>query len=80
MSVAKLELTINSRKLGQVLTFTRPNHYYVYLSIDGAEPVQICDKGKFSGSVLGYCEDSPDKFANICKNWYRQYTVNLQNL
>lgn len=67
---------IKSKKLGRVLTFTRPGSAYVFVDINGragTNGVQPCRGGGFMGSTLWYEGDSEDEFAAFCRRWYRAH-------
>ena len=74
-----MTLTINSKKLGQPVDFSRPGwgSIYVDLSWDGSKPGtlgdQICDGGKLTGNTISYSGESDAAFARICRNWFRAY-------
>lgn len=69
-----MKLKINSRKLGQTLTFSRPGKAYIYVDINGESGTlgrQICRGGSLMGSTIAYEGDDPEVFKQICRNWYR---------
>ena len=74
-----MNLTINSKKLGQTVDFYRPVGGYIYvdLSWDGSNPgtlgCQICDGGNLIGRTIAYSGGDEAKFARICRNWFRAY-------
>ena len=71
-----MELTINSRILGQSITFSRPGRSYIYADLNGQPGTlgsQICSGGSTMGGTLGYFGDDLAVFARICRRWYRAY-------
>lgn len=77
-----MEATINSRKLGRTITFSRPGKAYVFADLNG-EPgtlgKQICHGGALSGSTVEYHGDSDEEFERIVRRWYRSYIRNLND-
>lgn len=74
-----MEITIKSRKLGRVITFSRPGASYIYVDLNGQQGTlgtQICDGGRLSGSTIGYSGKDQEEFAKICRKWYRAYIRN----
>lgn len=74
-----MRLTVNSKKLGQAVVFSRPGSGYIYVdrSGDGSAPgtlgCQICDGGRLLGRTIAYSGDDDAAFARICRNWLRAY-------
>lgn len=71
-----MELTINSRKLEQEITFSRPGAGYIYADLNGEPGTlgrQICQGGSLMGSTVSYHGDDQAEFDRICRNWYRAY-------
>lgn len=71
-----MELTINSKTLGRVVTFSRPHRYYVFVDLNGQHGHmgnQICHGGHLCGSTIMYGGDDEAAFALICRRWYRAY-------
>ncbi len=71
--------SINSRKLGEMVNFSRPGNFYVYVDLNGKPGTlgnQICDGGKMMGSTIGYRGDDDAVFATLCKKWWKSYLRN----
>ena len=71
-----MKATINSRKLNQEVTFTRPETRYIYVDLNGKPGTlgnQICSGGRLTGSTISYCGDSSKAFATICRSWFNSY-------
>lgn len=71
-----MNLTINSRKLGKEITFSRPGNQYIFADLNGKEGAlgtQICQGGSTGGSTVGYDGDDDAQFKAICRRWYRAY-------
>lgn len=74
-----MEFTINSRKLGKPITFSRPGGGYIYVDLTGTgvQPGtlghQICRGGKLMGDTIAYhgCDDGD--FRTICRNWFNAF-------
>lgn len=74
-----MKLTINSRKLGRPVTFSRPGKYYVFADLNGQPGTlgkQICKGGWLSGSTISYSGDDPEQFERFCRRWFRSYLRN----
>lgn len=74
-----MELTIDSKKLGKKVTFSRPGGGYVFADLNGKGGTlgkQICKGGSLGGSTIYYKGDNQDAFNRICKNWFKQYLKN----
>lgn len=67
-----LEFTLNSRTLGQELTFTQPGQCYVWLQFGNGERQQICEGGRLSGATVMFT-GGEDGFKRMCRKWYRSY-------
>lgn len=72
-----LRYTIQSRKLGRPITFTRPEgSVYVWVDVDrprGTLGQQCCEHGYFSGSTLTYHGEDATQFAILCRRWWQGY-------
>lgn len=74
-----MKFLINSKKLNQTLTFSRPGKSYVYVDLNGEPGTlgnQLCSRGYLAGNTLAYEGDSYEAFEAKCRNWYRQYIKN----
>lgn len=73
-----MKCTIKS-KYGLV-TFSRPQRYYVYIDFDGRHPGtlgrQICRGGNLLGSTITFESDNATAFSRMCKKWWKQYLRN----
>lgn len=68
--------TINSRALGQEITFSRPGSTYIFVDLNGQPGTlgkQICQGGRLTGSTISYDGEDQEKFEKICRSWYRSY-------
>lgn len=76
-----MEMTIKSRKTGEVFTFwMTASGGYVYLCTKerpGSLGDQICKGGKFMGSTISSTEKS---FEADCRKWYRDYMNNKADI
>jgi hypothetical protein len=71
-----MRVTIKSKKLNTSLTFSRPGGGYIYVDLNGKPGTlgqQACEGGSTAGSTLAYYGDDPERFATICRRWYRAY-------
>lgn len=68
-----MELTINSKKLGKTVTFSRPGKQYIYWDINGKSGTLGKQPTYANGGTLAYLGDSQEEFERICRNWYRWY-------
>ena len=71
-----MEFSINSRKLGRTITFTRPGKSYVFANLNGKSGTlgnQICSGGGTMGNTITCDSDDQAKFEAICRRWYRAY-------
>lgn len=71
-----MELKIKSRKLGRTITFSRPGSSYIFADLNGKPGTlgcQICSGGGTMGSTLSYDGDDQERFAAICRRWYRAH-------
>ena len=78
-----MELTINSRKLGKYVTFSRPGKSYIFVDLNGLSGtlgLQPCDGGGFSGSTLSYSGDNSDTFNKLCRAWFKLYIKDAELL
>ena len=78
-----MNITINSRKLNQALTFSRPGPNYIYVDINGQPGTlgrQICSGGSLMGGTITYAGSDEAEFARICRNWYRSYIASRWDL
>lgn len=72
-------MTINSRKLGQPVEFSRPGGGYIYVDLSGDGSAhgtlgcQICDGGKLTGRTISYSGANEAVFARVCRGWFRAY-------
>lgn len=68
------ELTIISRKSGEIFNFWMPTDGgYIYRTYPGKPGIlgnQICNGGRTMGSTL--CA-TPETFEKVCRRWYRAY-------
>lgn len=72
-----MKLTIQSKKLGRPLTFSRPGESYIFVDINGYPGTlgkQICKGGDTIGNTIEYSGSDYSEFKRICQNWYRLYT------
>lgn len=71
------ELTITSRKTGEVFTFwMSPSGGYIFRTFPGRSGIlgsQICSGGHTMGSTLSA---TPETFEKTCRSWYRAYQRN----
>lgn len=70
-----MNFRIISRKLGKVITFSRPGGGYVYVDLNdqpGTLGCQICAGGSLSGSTITAGGDAAE-FERVCRRWWRQY-------
>lgn len=70
-------LTINSKKIGKQINFSRPGNHYIYVDLNGKPGTlgnQICRNGSLTGDTIGYSGDSDEVFERICRRWYRKFT------
>ena len=71
-----MEMTINSRKLGKQVTFSRPGGSSLYTDLgqrhkEGTLGYQLCDGGYvLSGGTLSYSGDDYAAFKHICRRWW----------
>lgn len=71
-----MEMKIKSRKLGRVITFSRPGNFYIFADLNGKAGTlgnQICHGGGVIGSTIGYGGEDEKEFQKICRRWYRAY-------
>ena len=71
-----MELTVKSRKLNADITFSRPDGYYIFASLNGQPGTlgkQICKGGRTMGSTIGYSGEDQKEFEMICRRWYKAY-------
>ncbi|MFK4751455.1 hypothetical protein [Oceanobacter antarcticus] len=71
-----MKFSIKSRKIQQILTFSRPGNGYIFVDINSREGTlgsQICHGGRFMGSTITYFGDDQAEFEKICRNWYRKF-------
>lgn len=62
-----MRFTLNSRKFNRSFTFILdPKSGYIYLGDN-----QICYGGGFSGDTIDTSTTNPEKFARICRRWWR---------
>lgn len=77
-----MKLTINSRKFGHPVEFSRPGGGYVYVDLSkkqnrpGTLGSQICDGGNIFGSTISFFGDSDRAFEKVCRRWWRAYIKN----
>lgn len=68
---------IVSKKLKNVLIFSRPGNAYIFVDIGGKKPgtlgKQICRHGRFVGSTISYEGDDVEEFNKICRRWYSSH-------
>ena len=74
-----MELTINSKTLGQPVTFSRPGNQYIYWDINGQPGTLGKQPTHLGGATLTYSGDDENEFKRICRNWYRSYIREMQN-
>ena len=75
-----MELVIKSRKLGKVVTFSRPGREYIFVDMNGQSGTlgyQICEGGKFFGSCMTSYGGDYEHFERTCRRWYRAYIKGL---
>ena len=63
---------IKSRIAGMTFEFSCPGNY-VYVSIGGVTPQQICARGSLMGSTISCYIEDQEAFESICRGWYRQH-------
>lgn len=71
-----MRYTIQSRRLGRSLTFSRPGRSYLFVDLNGQSGTlgyQICERGRLRGSTLTYSGNDQQAFERICQRWYRAY-------
>ena len=71
-----MKYTINSRKLGKEVTFSRPGTYYVFVNLNGEPGTlgnQLCDGGELTGNTILFHENDQEAFEKICRNWWKLY-------
>lgn len=76
-----MKMTINSRKLGRVITFSRPGPSYIYADLNGQSGTlgrQICDGGRTMGSTIAYDGNDQTRFEEICRRWYRAHIRGIE--
>ena len=77
-----MRFSINSRKLGGVVEFSRPGSEYIYVDFSEKNPGslghQICYGGGFSGATMSYGGEDMEKFERICRNWFRNYLKGME--
>lgn len=74
-----MSFQIVSRKLGRVVTFSRPGGGYVFVDLNGQPGTlgnQICAGGALSGSTIS-CSGDAAEFERVCRRWWRQYLSRL---
>lgn len=72
----EMKMQIKSRKLNRTLTFSVPGSSYIFVDLNGKPGTlgyQICAGGGCNGETLSYSGSDPDKFASICRRWYRAH-------
>lgn len=77
-----MEMTINSRKLGIEVTFSRPGNFYIYVDLNGKSGThgnQISDYDSTGGGTIGTHSDNQEDFNTICKRWWARYLRNEFN-
>jgi hypothetical protein len=70
-----MQMTINSRTLGEKITFSRPGSSYVFVDLPGKSRQQICKSGKLLGSTIEYSGDNVAEFKKICRAWLAAYAA-----
>ena len=71
-----MELTINSKRLGRKITFSRPGNGYIFVDLNGMSGTlgrQICDGGGMYGSTISYHGNDHNEFKRICRNWWNAF-------
>lgn len=71
-----MRFTINSRKMGNQITFSRPGSLYIFADLNGKPGtlgVQICSRGGTMGGTIYYSGDDQKEFEAICRSWFRSY-------
>ena len=76
-----MQLQIDSRRLGKIVTFSRPvGTNYVFIDLNGGEGTlgqQICRGGRLNmGSTITVSNDA--NFEYVCRTWWRAH-LNLIN-
>jgi len=71
-----MDMTIKSRKTGQVFSFTRFGKTYITCNVNSQQG-DIEDpelySGTNAGTPLAYSGNSQTKFEAACRRWYRAY-------
>lgn len=76
-----MEFTINSRKMGEKITFSVPGNGYIFVDLNGSPGSlgrQICKGGRLMGSTLYYSGECRKEFSKICRNWWKGYIKDKQ--
>jgi len=63
-------MTINAKNLNRQLVFTMTANY-LWVSINGREPRQACERGQINGGVT--IMTTPENFERDVRRWYRAY-------
>lgn len=73
-----MELTIKSKKLGRIFTFSRPGKAHIFCDLGKKDKIgtlgyQICKGGNLRGTTIACESDDQKAFEAICRTWYKAY-------
>jgi hypothetical protein len=75
-----MKYTFKSRKLGKIITFSRPGKHYIFIDLNGNPGTlgqQICDNGYLLGNTVMYNGNDDERFEILCKKWWKSYLNNF---
>lgn len=78
-----MKITIESKKLSKIITFSRPGEYYIYADTNGQPRSlgqQLCVSGGWRGSAIGYKGEDEKEFSAICKKWLKKHEALMESL
>ena len=64
-------MTINAKNLNRKLQFSMTQNGYLWVSINGREPRQACERGQINGGVT--VMTTAEGFERDVRRWYRAY-------
>lgn len=76
--IEPMTFTVQSRRLGHSITFSRPGGHYIYVDLSeeqnrpGTLGQQMCWNGELRGVTASWDGDRVT-FERLCRNWLRSY-------